>query len=101
MVETTKVLAAGDIFRLFQDRPAPSWRALDFSDQLIISPFSLNDGGQLDDAWAARPLELVRERGRTMLVLADPGGQPLDQLVEVRSEIGRFSSCGGLFRCPW
>ncbi|OWK26516.1 hypothetical protein AJ87_05330 [Rhizobium yanglingense] len=32
---------------------------------------------ELDSAWAVRPLELVREGGRTMLVLEDPGGEPL------------------------
>src|SRR5947209_5944314 len=31
----------------------------------------------LDAAWAVRPLELVREHGRTLLVLEDPGGEPL------------------------
>ena len=35
----------------------------------------------LDDAWAVRPLELVHERGQTMLVLSDPGGEPLDRLL--------------------
>ncbi|MEY9381045.1 serine/threonine protein kinase [Rhizobium leguminosarum] len=32
---------------------------------------------ELDSAWAVRPLELVREGGQTMLVLEDPGGEPL------------------------
>jgi serine/threonine protein kinase len=44
----------------------------------------------LDDAWAARPLELVRERGQTILVLKDPGGEPLDRLVGSPMELGRF-----------
>jgi serine/threonine protein kinase len=35
----------------------------------------------LDGAWAARPLEMVREPGRTLLVLEDPGGEPLDRLL--------------------
>ena len=34
--------------------------------------------GELDGAWAARPLELVRDAGRTMLVLEDAGGEPLN-----------------------
>ena len=34
---------------------------------------------ELDGAWAVRPLELGRERGRTMLVLEDPGGEPLER----------------------
>lgn len=32
---------------------------------------------ELDSAWAMRPLELVREGGRTMLVPEDPGSEPL------------------------
>src|ERR1700738_2734748 len=35
----------------------------------------------LDPAWAARPLALTRHEARTMLVLNDPGGEPLDQLL--------------------
>src|SRR5262249_43311418 len=31
----------------------------------------------LDPEWAAQPLALVSHNGRTMLVLADPGGEPL------------------------
>jgi predicted ATPase/GAF domain-containing protein len=46
--------------------------------------------GDLDDAWAARPLALVREHGRTMLLLEDPGGEPLDRLLGQPMEIGRF-----------
>jgi serine/threonine protein kinase len=44
----------------------------------------------LDDAWAVRPLELVHERGQTMLVLRDPGGEPLDRLLGSPVEVGRF-----------
>jgi serine/threonine protein kinase len=36
----------------------------------------------LDPAWAAKPLALTRHEGRTILVLEDPGGEPLDQLLE-------------------
>jgi PAS domain S-box-containing protein len=32
---------------------------------------------ELDPAWAAKPLELARHEGRTILVLQDPGGAPL------------------------
>src|SRR5260370_33658727 len=34
---------------------------------------------ELDGAWAVRPLELVRERVLTMLVLEDAGGWPLQR----------------------
>src|SRR5258708_7098391 len=37
---------------------------------------------ELDPAWAARPLALTRHEGRTILVLQDPGGEPLDQVLE-------------------
>jgi PAS domain S-box-containing protein len=36
---------------------------------------------ELEGGWAVRPVELVRERGRVMLLLEDPGGAPLDRLV--------------------
>ena len=48
----------------------------------------------LDDAWALRPVELVRERGRTMLVVEYKGGEPLDRLVGQPMEIGRFLRLG-------
>src|SRR5712691_1911368 len=37
---------------------------------------------ELDPAWAARPLALTRHEGRTILVLKDPGGEPLDLVLE-------------------
>src|SRR5258708_30760535 len=41
----------------------------------LAREYGLKD--ELDGAWAVRPLELVRERGRIMLVLADTSGEPL------------------------
>jgi PAS domain S-box-containing protein len=37
---------------------------------------------ELDPAWAAKPLAITRHEGRTILVLKDPGGQPLDRILE-------------------
>jgi PAS domain S-box-containing protein len=37
---------------------------------------------QLEPAWAAKPLALTRHEGRTILVLADPGGESLDRVLE-------------------
>src|SRR5262245_29428918 len=37
---------------------------------------------ELDVAWAAKPLALTRHDGRTTLILMDPGGEPLDQVLE-------------------
>ena len=44
----------------------------------------------LDGTWALRPLELVRERGQTMLVVDYTGGEPLDRLIREPMEIGQF-----------
>ena len=45
---------------------------------------------ELDGPWAVRPLELVHDGGRPMLVLEDAGGEPLDQLLGAPMEVGRF-----------
>jgi PAS domain S-box-containing protein len=45
---------------------------------------------ELDPAWAVLPVELTQHEGRTALVLDDPGGKPLDQLVETPMEMGEF-----------
>src|ERR1700694_2736049 len=41
----------------------------------LAREYELKD--ELDGAWAVRPLELVRDRGRIMLVLADTRREPL------------------------
>jgi PAS domain S-box-containing protein len=41
--------------------------------------YSLRD--ELDSTWAARPIGIARHWDRTVLVLEDPGGVPLDQLL--------------------
>src|SRR5262249_60862720 len=45
----------------------------------LTHEYALRD--ELDATWAVRPLDLVREAGRTMLVLEDAGGEPLDRLL--------------------
>jgi PAS domain S-box-containing protein len=54
----------------------------------LAHEYSLKDA--LDGAWAARPLELVRERARTMLVLEDSGGEPLHRILGPPMEVGTF-----------
>jgi serine/threonine protein kinase len=54
----------------------------------LTHEYGLRD--DLSDAWAARPLELVREHGQVILVLKDPGGEPLDRLIGQPMETGRF-----------
>src|SRR5262249_31854467 len=44
----------------------------------------------LDAGWALRPMELVREHGRTMLVVEYSGGEPLDHLSVQPLETGLF-----------
>src|SRR6266550_6135156 len=45
----------------------------------LAHELSLKD--ELDAAWAVRPLKVERGSGRTMLVLEDPGGEPLARLL--------------------
>ena len=44
----------------------------------------------LDSEWALRPLELVRERGQTMLVLEPTTSRPLDEMIGQGLPIGTF-----------
>src|SRR5208282_1326582 len=37
---------------------------------------------ELEPAWAAKPIALTSHEGRTILVVADPGGEPLDRVLE-------------------
>jgi serine/threonine protein kinase len=45
---------------------------------------------ELDGIWAARPIEFTHEQGRTMLTLADPGGEPLASLIGAPMEVSSF-----------
>jgi len=54
----------------------------------LIREYELKDDLAAD--WALRPVELVRERGRTMLVVDYVGGEPLDHLVGEPMEVGGF-----------
>jgi predicted ATPase/signal transduction histidine kinase len=49
---------------------------------------------ELEPAWAATPLALTRHEGRRILVLADPGGEPLDRILdrdgEAQLDVPRF-----------
>jgi PAS domain S-box-containing protein len=42
---------------------------------------------ELDRAWAARPIAITRHWNRTVLMMEDPGGVPLDQLLGQRLDI--------------
>ncbi|MGV7218038.1 trifunctional serine/threonine-protein kinase/ATP-binding protein/sensor histidine kinase [Bradyrhizobium sp. UFLA05-112] len=47
-------------------------------------------GERLGGKWAVRPLELVRDGGRTTLVLEDPAGEPLVHLLGAPLELDCF-----------
>ncbi|WP_041770294.1 AAA family ATPase [Metapseudomonas resinovorans] len=54
----------------------------------LAHEFGLKD--ELDGAWAVLPVELLREGGRTLLVLEDPGGEPLAGLLGAPMETEEF-----------
>jgi predicted ATPase/signal transduction histidine kinase len=54
----------------------------------LTHEYELKD--ELDGAWAAQPMALMRAAGRTVLVLDDQGGEPLDHLLGGPMEIGLF-----------
>ena len=63
--------------------------------------------GELDSTWAARPIAIARYRDRTVLLLEDPGGVPLDQLLghplemafSLRVAISLSDAIGHLHQC--
>jgi PAS domain S-box-containing protein len=52
----------------------------------LAHEYSFKD--ELDSRWAVRPLELLRDRGRTILVLEDPGGELLGSMLATPMEVG-------------
>ncbi|MBR1167061.1 ATP-binding sensor histidine kinase [Bradyrhizobium liaoningense] len=45
---------------------------------------------ELDGTWAAKPLELLRDHAKPILLLEDFGGDPLTRLMEAPMEMGDF-----------
>ena len=64
------------------ERPAPATL------RKMEHEFSLK--AELDRAWAVQPLALTPYQGRSMLLLEDPGGEPLDELLGAPMELGLF-----------
>src|SRR5262245_26770097 len=48
----------------------------------------------LDRSWAVQPLELVRERSQTLLVLESTTARPLDQMIGPHSGVETFLRLG-------
>ena len=80
--ELPAILVVGPV----SEYPAPG------SLERLEHEYSIRD--ELDSDWAASPLALVHHEGRTMLVLEDPGGEPLDRLIGQRLELRRFLRLG-------
>ena len=58
----------------------------------LTHEYELND--ELDGTWAVLPLELVREANRTVLVLDDVGGEPIEMLLGAPMDMARFLRLG-------
>src|ERR1700726_920205 len=54
----------------------------------LAREYGLKD--ELGGAWAVRPLELVRQRGRIMLVLEDTSSEPLERLLGAPMQVPSF-----------
>jgi PAS domain S-box-containing protein len=67
--------------------PAAERPSLPLLDRLAHE-FLLRD--ELDSSWAARPMELQRDGDRAILLLEDPGGEPLERLLGAPMEAERF-----------
>jgi hypothetical protein len=42
---------------------------------------------ELEPGWAVRPLALTQDQGRSLLLLEDPGGEPLDGLLGAPADL--------------
>ena len=67
------------VARTASEHPSPASLAR------IAHEFALR--GQLGSAWAVRPRELLQAEGRALLVLEDPGGEPLERLTGAPMEM--------------
>ena len=50
---------------------------------------------ELDPAWAARPIAIARQWDRPVLVMDDPGGVPLDELLLAARNASALADVGG------
>lgn len=88
-----EVLQEGPVFTLYRGRqrgnpspilvlaPTPQQPPRQLL-QRLEHEYSL--AAEIDLTWAAKPLALGRHEGRTILVLSDPGGEPLQRILEGR-----------------
>ena len=66
--------------------------ATESASPLLIEQFTREYGlkDELESGWAVRPIKLQSESGRPVLVLEDPGGDPLQRLLGAPMELGKF-----------
>jgi PAS domain S-box-containing protein len=70
------------VVRPIAEHPSPSIL------ERLTHEYELRD--ELDGKWAVKPLELVRDGGRAVLVLEDAGGEPLERLLGTPMAVARF-----------
>lgn len=54
----------------------------------LVHEYDLKE--ELDATWAVRPLDLVSQGGRTLLLLEDPGGEPLERILGQPMDVETF-----------
>lgn len=79
--------ADGDVNSVLTVRAATEHPPAAVLDRLAHE-YALRD--ELDGTWAVRPLELIRDGGRILLILEDPGSEPLEQLLGAPMKLTRF-----------
>jgi len=83
--------------------PASTWPTLETLKK-IEHEYSLRD--ELESGWAVRPVTLTEQRGQTMLVLEEPGGDTLDRFLPgplemtrvLRLAVGIATALGGVHK---
>ncbi|MFD1972383.1 AAA family ATPase [Trinickia caryophylli] len=63
-------------------------RAPGASAERLSHEYGLRD--ELDGEWALRPLALLHEEGRPVLIIEDPGAQPLEHMLDRPMDVLRF-----------
>lgn len=98
-----EVLRKDDAFILYRGQQRSRQRTEPRS-ILLLAPFSTRPNpaclreieheyslsSDLDPEWAVYALAVTQDNGRTMLVLQDPGGVPLDRLIREPMELSQF-----------
>ncbi|MCP3395066.1 AAA family ATPase [Bradyrhizobium sp. CCGB12] len=79
--------ADGNVNSVLIVRAAAEHPPAAFLDRLAHE-YALRD--ELDRTWAVRPLELIRDSGRALLILEDPSSEPLERQLGTPMKLDRF-----------